>query len=292
MAPPCMLGELESLLRRSHSEDDDERKAAEQIIASSSPDPDFAIALLDLAASASHSDDTRIDASFLFSSVLRRRWPSPDADADAGLQPIDRAIIKRRLCNVFMGAPPSVQAQLAEALGAAAASDPANWNPRVLPSVLSCLSTAVREGNLAASNASLAALSAFFSRAVCLDPDFSLQDFAGTHTTLFEAACRHIQENKTMAIDLRPVFELARICSETFYWLRSKHSPDYLKGKLHEWMAQFYLFLTDRYHHDVEADGAPDALRAVAIENLLLNMEKSDEFRPPIDAVWVLLREG
>ena len=97
------------------------------------------------------------------------------------------------------------------------------------------------------------------------------------------------------AIVLRPVFELARVCNEIFYWLRAKHFPKYFKDK-HEWMmTQFHLFLTDHYHHDVEADGAPDALRAVVIENLLLYMEEVDEFRPSIgnfvDVVSFLLRE-
>jgi exportin-2 (importin alpha re-exporter) len=61
-----------------------------------------------------------------------------------------------------------------------------------------------------------------------------------------------------------------------------------------EWMTGFRAFLTTTYPPPVEADGAPDSLRAAVCDNLQLYMEKyEEEFRgflqEFVEAVWGLL---
>jgi exportin-2 (importin alpha re-exporter) len=63
---------------------------------------------------------------------------------------------------------------------------------------------------------------------------------------------------------------------------------------MREWMTEFRAFLTTSYPPLVEADGAPDALRAAVCDNVQLYMEKyEEEFRGYlkefVEAVWGLL---
>lgn len=150
--PTGVLDELEGLLAKTHSHDDSECSAAKRRVSDCSDGTDFAIALLALAGSVDREDAARLDASVHFSSILLRRWPPPDAVGRGHyFDPIDCTLIKGRLCNVFINAPPRIQAQLAEALGAAAAFDPVDWAPPVLLSIVDCLDTALSNRDLAAS---------------------------------------------------------------------------------------------------------------------------------------------
>ncbi|ONM08553.1 Exportin-2 [Zea mays] len=63
---------------------------------------------------------------------------------------------------------------------------------------------------------------------------------------------------------------------------------------MRQWMTEFRTFVTTSYSPPVEADGAPDALRAAVCDNLQLYMEKyEEEFRGYlkefVEAVWGLL---
>ncbi|CAL4926972.1 unnamed protein product [Urochloa decumbens] len=305
--PPEMLDALAGWFAQSLSPDAAARRAAEQSISSAAASPGFALALLGLAASPRHDLQARLAAAVHFKNLLRRRWPKPDADADdaADLLPAsDCAIIKTHLLQLLLTAPPLIQAQLSEALAAAAACDfPARWES-LLPSIVSSLGTAVNAGDVVATNSLLAAAASLFNRfrnafdnnALRLDLKYCLEIFAAPLLEVFLFASRRLQAAATTAnpLELRPVFECLRLCCEIFYSLNSIDLPEFFEDNMRQWMTEFRAFLTTSYPPPVEADGAPDALRAAVCDNLQLYMEKyEEEFRAYlkefVEAVWGLL---
>jgi exportin-2 (importin alpha re-exporter) len=305
--PPEMLDALAGWFAQSLSPDTAARRGAEQSIASAASSPGFALALLGLAASPRHDLQARLAASVHFKNLLRRRWPKPDADADADVDHLpasDCAIIKAHLLQLLLTTPPLIQAQLSEALAAAAASDfPARWES-LLPSIVSSLGTAVNAGDITATNSLLAAVVSLFSRfrnafdnnALRLDLKYCLDIFAAPLLEVFLFASRRLQAAATTAnpLELRPVFECLRLCCEIFYSLNSIDLPEFFEDNMRQWMTEFQAFLTTSYPPPVEADGAPDALRAAVCDNLQLYMEKyEEEFRGYlkefVEAVWGLL---
>lgn len=302
-----MLDALAGWFAQSLSPDAAARRAAEQSISSSAASPGFALALLGLSASPRHDLQARLAASVHFKNLLRRRWPKPSADDDDAadhLPASDCAIIKAHLLQLLLTAPPLIQAQLSEALAAAAASDfPSRWES-LLPSIVSSLGTAVNAGDVAATNSLLAAAVSLFSRfrnafdnnALRLDLKYCLDIFAAPLLEVFLFASRRLQAAATTAnpLELRPVFECLRLCCEIFYSLNSIDLPEFFEDNMRQWMTEFRAFLTTSYPPPVEADGAPDALRAAVCDNLQLYMEKyEEEFRVYlkefVEAVWGLL---
>ncbi|KAG2546371.1 hypothetical protein PVAP13_9KG029257 [Panicum virgatum] len=305
--PPEMLDALAGWFAQSLSPDAAARRAAEQSISSAAASPGFALALLGLSASPRNDLQARLAASVHFKNLLRRRWPKPDAEADDAadhLPASDCAIIKANLLQLLLTAPPLIQAQLSEALAAAAESDfPARWES-LLPSIVSSLGTAVNAGDVAATNSLLAAAASLFSRfrnafdtnALRLDLKYCLEIFAAPLLEVFLFASRRLQAASTTVnpLELRPVFECLRLCCEIFYSLNSVDLPEFFEDNMRQWMTEFRAFLTTSYPPPVEADGAPDALRAAVCDNLQLYMEKyEEEFRGYlkefVEAVWGLL---
>ncbi|XP_066385315.1 exportin-2-like [Miscanthus floridulus] len=301
---PETLDTLAGWLAQSLSPDAAARRAAEKSIDSAASSPGFALAILALAASPRHDLQARLAASVQFKNLLRSRWPKPDADAADHLPASDCAIIKTHLLQLLLTAPPLIQAQLSEALAAAAASDfPARWES-LLPSIVSSFGTAVNAGDIAATNSLLAAVVSLFSRfrnafdnnALRLDLKYCLDIFAAPLLEVFLFASRRLQAAATTAnpLELRPVFECLRLCCEIFYSLNSIDLPEFFEDNMGQWMTEFRAFLTTSYSPPVEADGAPDALRAAVCDNLQLYMEKyEEEFRGYlkefVEAVWGLL---
>ncbi|XP_066329040.1 exportin-2-like [Miscanthus floridulus] len=304
---PETLDALAGWFAHSLSPDAAARRVAEKSIDSAASSPGFALAILALAASPRHDLQARLAASVQFKNLLRSRWPKPDADAaDAAdhLPASDCAIIKTHLLQLLLTAPPLIQAQLSEALAAAAASDfPAKWES-LLPSIVSSFGTAVNAGDIAATNSLLAAIVSLFSRfrnafdnnALRLDLKYCLDIFAAPLLEVFLFASRRLQAAATTAnpLELRPVFECLRLSCEIFYSLNSIDLPEFFEDNMRQWMTEFRAFLTTSYPPPVEADGAPDALRAAVCDNLQLYMEKyEEEFRGYlkefVEAVWGLL---
>ncbi|KAL5222335.1 hypothetical protein ABZP36_027048 [Zizania latifolia] len=304
--PPEMLDTLAGWFAQSLSPDAAALRAAKQSLESSEASPGFALALLGLASSPRHDLHARLAASVQFKNVLRRRWPKPSLDADDAdhLTPSDCAIIKTHLLQLLLTAPPRIQAQLSEALAAAAASDfPSKWEP-LLPSIVSSLGTAISTGDVPATNSLLSAAASLFSRfrnafdnnAIRLDLKYCLDNFAAPLLEVFLSTSRRLQAAATTASppESRPVFECLRLCCEIFYSLNSIDLPEFFEDHMREWMTEFRAFLTTTYPPPIEADGAPDELRAAVCDNLQLYMEKyEEEFRGYlkefVEAVWGLL---
>ena len=257
---------------------------------SAASSPGFALALLGLASSPRHDLQARLAASVYFKNELRRRWPKPSADDADHLPPNDCAIIKTHILQLLLTAPPLIQSQLSEALAAAAASDfPAKWES-LLPSIVSSLGTALSAGDVPAANSLLAAAVSLFSRfrnafdtnALRIDLKYCLECFAAPLLEVFLSTSRRLQASAASATppELRPVFECLRLCCEIFYSLNSIDLPEFFEDHMREWMTEFRAFLTTSYPPAVEADGAPDGLRAAVCDNLQLYMEKyEEEFR-------------
>ncbi|KAL5228605.1 hypothetical protein ABZP36_016870 [Zizania latifolia] len=306
--PPEMLDTLAGCFAQSLSPDAAARRAAEHSLASSEASPGFALTLLGLASSPRHDLPARLGASVHFKNLLRRIWPkpspSPDADDADHLPPSECAIIKAHLLQLLLTAPALIQAQLSEALAAAAASDfPAKWES-LLPSIVSSLGTALSAGDVPATNSLLSAAASLFSRfrnafdnnAIRLDLKYCLENFAAPLLEVFLSTSRRLQATATTASppESRPVFECLRLCCEIFYSLNSIDLPEFFEDHMREWMTEFRAFLTTTYPPSIEADGAPDALRAAVCDNLQLYMEKyEEEFRGYlkefVEAVWGLL---
>ncbi|XP_052163745.1 exportin-2 [Oryza glaberrima] len=306
---PETLDTLAGWFAQSLSPDAAARRAAEQSIESAKCSPGFGLALLGLASSPRHDPQSRLAASVQFKNLLRRRWPKPspdgggDDDADH-LPPSDCAIIKANLLQLLLTAPPLIQAQLSEALAAAAASDfPARWES-LLPSIVSSLGTALSAGDIPATNSLLAAAASLFSRFrnafdsnfIRLDLKYCLENFAAPLLEVFLSTSRRLQAAAPTVTppESRPVFECLRLCCEIFYSLNSIDLPEFFEDHMREWMTEFRAFLTTSYPPAIEADGAPDALRAAVCDNLQLYMEKyEEEFRGYlkefVEAVWGLL---
>uniref|UniRef100_A0A0D9UYL1 Importin N-terminal domain-containing protein n=1 Tax=Leersia perrieri TaxID=77586 RepID=A0A0D9UYL1_9ORYZ len=305
---PETLDTLAGWFAQSLSPDAAARRAAEQSLASAACTPGFALALLGLASSPRHDLQARLAASVYFKNLLRRRWPKPSADGDDAcgdhLPPNDCAIIKAHLLQLLLTAPPLIQAQLSEALAAAAASDfPSKWES-LLPSIVSSLGTALSAGDVPATNPLLAAAASLFTRfrntfdnnAIRIDLKYSLDNFAAPLLEVFLSTSRRLQAAAATVTrpESRPVFECLRLCCEIFYSLNSIDLPEFFEDHMREWMTEFRAFLTTSYPPALEADGAPDALRAAVCDNLQLYMEKyEEEFRGYlkefVEAVWGLL---
>ncbi|KQK03472.1 exportin-2 [Brachypodium distachyon] len=304
--PPEMLDTLAGWFAQTLSPDAAARRAAEQSLSSAASTPGFALALLALASSPRHDLQARLAASVHFKNLLRRRWPKPSPDADDAdhLPANDCAIVKTHILQLLLTAPPLIQKQLSEALAAAAATDfPAKWES-LLPSIVSSLGTALSAGDVPATNSLLAAAASLFSRfrnvfdnnALRIDLKYCLDSFAAPLLEVFLSTSRRLQASAAAAnpLEVRPVFECLRLCCEIFYSLNSVDLPEFFEDHMREWMTEFRAFLTTSYPPPVEADGAPDALRAAVCDNLQLYMEKyEEEFRGYlkefVEAVWGLL---
>ncbi|PVH36164.1 hypothetical protein PAHAL_6G011900 [Panicum hallii] len=297
--PPEKLDALAGWFAQSLSLDAATRRAAEKSLS-----PGFALALFGLAASPRHDLQARLAASVQLNGLLRRHWLKPDAEADDHLPASDCDLIKANLLQLLLAAPPLIQAQLSEALAVAAASDfPARWES-LLPSIVLSLGNAASAADIAAINSLLTAAASLFSRfrnafdnnALRLDLKYCLDSFAAPLLEVFLFASGRLQEAATRAnpVELRPVFECLRLCSEIFYSLNSIDLPEFFEDHMQQWMTQFRAFLTTSYPPTVEADGAADALRAAVCDNLQLYMEKYEEefkvyLKEFVEAVWGLL---
>ncbi|KAF2168070.1 hypothetical protein M409DRAFT_21516 [Zasmidium cellare ATCC 36951] len=105
----------------SASLDPRQNKQAEQSLKAEETKPGFSLALLQITATESHPLQTRLASSLFFKNFVRRNWTNQDGEH---LLPANEVTtIKHELIGLMVKVPPSLQAQLGDAISVIAESD-------------------------------------------------------------------------------------------------------------------------------------------------------------------------
>jgi len=94
---------------------------AEQSLKAEELQPGFSLALLEIVATDSFPQNTRLASALFFKNFIRRNWT--DEDGNHKLPSNEVETIKRELIGLMVKVPPSIQAQLGDAISVIADSD-------------------------------------------------------------------------------------------------------------------------------------------------------------------------
>ncbi|KAB8416393.1 hypothetical protein FH972_024912 [Carpinus fangiana] len=98
-----------------------QQKQAEAAIRERETQPNFSLALLQIAATDSFPLTTRLSSSLYFKNLIRRKWT--DVDGNHGFAPDEVSAIKREIVGLMTQVPSNIQAQLGDAVTVIAESD-------------------------------------------------------------------------------------------------------------------------------------------------------------------------
>lgn len=94
---------------------------AEKALDEQAKQPDFPVRLLEITASSSYSETTRLSGALCFKNLIRKSWTNEDG---AHLLPPDVVnVIKTEIVGLMIASPPRIQAQLGDAISVIADSD-------------------------------------------------------------------------------------------------------------------------------------------------------------------------
>lgn len=95
--------------------------AAENALRQEEQKPGFSLQLLQITASQSASSQIRLASALCFKNFIKRNWTNEDGNYKLPLDEV--ATIKRELITLMISMPPSIQAQLGDAVSVIADSD-------------------------------------------------------------------------------------------------------------------------------------------------------------------------
>lgn len=275
-------------------------RAAEQSLKQEETKPGFSLALLQIVATTSFPQNTRLASALFFKNFIRRNWT--DENGNHKLSQDEVATIKNELIGLMVQVPPSIQAQLGDAISVIADSDFfQRWDSLVDDLVLR-----LTPDNATVNNGVLQVAHSIFKRWEPLyrsddlytEINHVLSKFANPFLQLWQNTDQVITQSQGNGQVLKAYFATLDLILKLMYDLSTHDMPPQFEenlsaiaGLLHK-----YLVYDDVTLHtsDDEESGPLENIRAGVFRVLVLYTKKyEEEFRshmePFIGTSWSLL---
>ena len=233
---------------------------------------------MQIAASESFSNNTRLASAICFKNLIKRNWT--DEEGNYKLPEQDVAPIKAELVGLMVSVPPTIQTQLGEAISIIAKSDYwQRWDTLVddLVSRLSADNIVVNIGVLQVAHSVFSTWRPLFrSDELYTEINYTLGKFGGPYLTAFQNVDTYIENHKSDKAALKNAFAELDLVIKLFYDLSSQDLPplfedniQQLAGLLHKYLVYDNVLL----HTDDEA-GVLEETKSDIFEVLSLYVQK------------------
>ncbi|KAL5115817.1 importin-alpha export receptor [Pleosporales sp. CAS-2024a] len=275
-------------------------KQAEQAMQHAQTTPAFALTLLHIVAADALPHTTRLAGALYFKNFVRRTWV--DDEGRYRLPAAEVAAIKRELIGLMVAVPPSLQAQLGEAIAAIAESDFwARWDTLVddLVARLTPDNAAVNNGVLHVAHSVFKRWRPLFrSDELFTEINHVLSRFSTPFLQLLHNTDRLIAASEHSPAALRDAFTTLDLTVKLFYDLSCQDLPPAFEDHLASIAALLhkYLVYDNAALHTADAaeSGPQEYVRAAILEALMLYVQKYEdvfgsELAQFVQSTWNLL---
>ncbi|KAI9813783.1 MAG: importin-alpha export receptor [Pycnora praestabilis] len=262
--------------------------------------PGFSLSLLQIVASDSYPNTTRLASSLLFKNFIKRNWT--DEEGNYKLPQNEVVAIKQELIGLMISVPPAIQSQLGEAISVVADSDFwERWDTLVddLVSRLSPDDAVVNNGVLQVAHSIFKRWRPLFrSDDLFTEINHVLSRFGAPFLSLLENTDHMIEQNQGDKLALQQSFSTLNLILKLFYDLSSQDLPPIFEENLSAITSLLHKYLTydnPILHTDDDAESGPqEFVKAGICEVLVLYVQKyEDAFGPLlgqfVSSSWNLL---
>ncbi|KAI9753032.1 MAG: hypothetical protein M4579_005374 [Chaenotheca gracillima] len=280
--------------------DPQKNKQAESALLQEEHKSRFSLLLLQIVASDSSPDTTRLASALCFKNFVKRNWT--DEDGNYKLPEDEVVAIKQEIVGLMITVPPRIQVQLGDAISIIADSDFwERWDTLVddLVSRLTSDNTAVNNGVLQVAHSIFKRWRPLFrSDALYTEINHVVGKLAGPFLTLFQNTDRLINENDNNKETLHQLFTTLSLIVKLFYDLSCQDLPPQFEDNLTAIAELWHKYLTydnPLLHTDDESEAGPlEFVKAGICEVLVLYVQKyEDAFGPYLNqfitSSWNLL---
>ena len=273
---------------------------AEQSLRQEEAKAGFSLALLQLVASDSTPNTTRLASALFFKNFIRRNWT--DEDGNYKLPQNEVTAIKSELIGLMVRVPPSIQSQLGQAISVIADSDFwEKWDTLVddLVSRLTPDNAVVNNGVLQVAHSIFGRWRPLFrSDALFTEINHVLSKFSTPFLTLLQNTDQVIEQSQNNKEVLQQHFTTLATMMDLFYDLSCQDLPPVFEenlGAISALLLKYLSYDNPLLHTDDEAEaGSLESVKASIFETLQLYVQKyEDAFGPYlgqfIQSSWQLL---
>ncbi|GAB7353432.1 hypothetical protein MBLNU459_g3901t1 [Dothideomycetes sp. NU459] len=274
--------------------------ATETAIRQEESKPGFSLALLQIVASASYPNTTRLASALFFKNFIKRNWT--DEDGNYKLAESEVVAIKSELIGLMISVPPTIQTQLGEAISVIADSDFwERWDTLVddLVSRFTPDNAQVNNGVLQVAHSIFRRWRPLFrSDALFTEINHVLSKFCAPFLTLLQNTDRVISANQANKDVLQAHFSTLSLAIKLFYDLSCQDLPPVFEDNLADisgLLMKYLQYDNALLHTDDDAESGPlEYVKAGICEALVLYVQKyEDAFGPHlgqfVESSWNLL---
>ncbi|KAL6707040.1 importin-alpha export receptor [Coniothyrium glycines] len=282
------LAHLSQLLQASL--DPRQSKQAEAALAREQAKPGFALSLLQIVAADAHPQTTRLSAALYFKNFIKRNWV--DEDGHYKLPQDEVVAIKREVIGLMVSVPPSLQAQLGEAISSIAESDFwERWDTLVddLISRLTPDNTTVNNGVLQVAHSIFKRWRPLFrSDDLFTEINHVLSKFGTPFLQLLENTDALISRSQGDPATLKAAFTTLDLLVKLFYDLSCQDLPPVFEDHIHiisGLLHKYLIYDNPSLHSSDDTESGPqEYVRAGIFEVLMLYIQKyEDVFGPHLE---------
>ncbi|TIA48524.1 Cse1-domain-containing protein [Aureobasidium pullulans] len=277
-----------------------QNKQAEQAIRQEEAKPQFSLALLQIVASDSYPNTTRLSAALFFKNFIRRSWT--DEDGNYKLPQDEVTAIKREVIGLMISVPSTIQTQLGEAISVIADSDFwERWD-----TLVDDLVSRFTPDNPKVNNGVLQVAHSIFRRwrplfrtdDLFTEINHVLSKFCEPYLTLLQSTDQQITANQNNKELLAQHFTTLNLSIKLFNDLSCQDLPPVFEDNLASISALLLKYLSydnPLLHTDDESEaGLLEYNKAAIFEALILYVQKyEDAFGPYlgqfVESSWTLL---
>lgn len=262
--------------------------------------PGFSLVLLHITASDTFPSNTRLASALFFKNFIKRNWT--DEDGNHKLSPQEIVSIKSELIGLMVSVPPSIQAQLGEAVSAIADSDFwQRWETLVddLVSRLTPDNHVVNAGVLQVAHSIFSRWRPLFrSDELFTEVNHVLSKFATPYMSLLQNLDACIEKDKSNKAALLHEFAELDLAVQLFYDMACQDLPPQFEDAilpLADFLLKYLRFDNELLRTDDESEAGPlENVKAGIFEALTLFVQKYyDVFGPHVERFvensWELL---
>ncbi|VDL61902.1 unnamed protein product [Hymenolepis diminuta] len=268
--------ELALTLEKTLSPALEERRRAENLLASTERHPGYSVCLLAILQDTNRAKNIRLSAATILKNYIKRYWKT-EAESDNLIPDADREQLKAQLINAMLTSTGSSQHMLSEAIGLIGREDfPARW-PSLLPDIIQRITQLGTE--LDSVQGLLYTAHSLFKRYrhemrsddLFTEMKLVIEQFAQPLTTLTINLMNLVvgPNRSTDGNQLVPVMRALLLVCKIFLSLNCQDLPEFFEDNMAQWMDIFRQLLhldpqiTDLINNATSADAATDLVEQV-----------------------------
>lgn len=280
--------------------DKSKAKEADASLQEFSRSPGFVQVLLSIVKDSTIASGTRLAAAIFFKNTIRKYWTDEDGNYLLALE--DVTAIKSSIIEIMISLPPSLQAQVGEAISVIADSDfPDRWET-LLPDLVQRLGTnyVVNIGVLTVAHSIFKRWRPLFrTDDLAREILFVLRVFAKPYLMLLEETHRRVQQ-ASMQEELLQLLKTINLLIKIFYDLNCQDIPEFFEDHIKEFMSILLQYLqykpTIALEQDENEVGVLEDIRIGICDIIQLYTQRYEEefsFVLPtfVEACWNMLSD-